>query len=211
MDAAEEIERHIGVHRHAIEARPVGVVMRHGRSGADLQQQHDRHEQEILAGLALAGRQRAEADQHRVHRRHIRVRQEDLVDEQHGAEAKEHEAEACPGPDEGRRGGRVADDRLIRPVLRPRHRAAGPIGDGSQRGIDQKICRLPRGLRVKAPGLAVTRGKIVLPQLRGDAFANRRDGTRQSIGKGDGVLGQIHPMQLCLHTGFGFGLLIRPE
>ncbi|KGS21380.1 putative nitric-oxide reductase domain protein [Burkholderia pseudomallei MSHR7343] len=56
VDAAPEIERQHVVEVDAVEARAIGVVVAEDRAGRDLQQQHRRDDQKILADLALAAR-----------------------------------------------------------------------------------------------------------------------------------------------------------
>ena len=121
-------------------------------AGADLHQQQRRDDEKILADAPLAWRQRPERRQHRIHRRVVGIVQEELVDEQHHAEGEEGEAEADPGPTEGVGGGRVADQRLIGPVLGPGPGHARPPRHRRQRGEHQEIRRLARELRGEAVG-----------------------------------------------------------
>src|SRR3984885_12269715 len=80
---------------------------------------------QIRFWLGVSGRKVASTG---VHRRIVGVVQEELIDEQHDAEGEEGEAEADPGPPKGVGGGRVADQRLIGPVLGPGPRHARPSG-----------------------------------------------------------------------------------
>ena len=118
-------------------------------AGEDLQQQQRRRPTrkyfQIRRWLAVSGRKRR---QHRVHRRIVGIVQEELIDEQHGAEGEEGEAEADPGPTEGVGGRRVADQRLIGPVLGPGPRHARPPRHRGERGEHQEI----RRLRARAAG-----------------------------------------------------------
>src|SRR4029079_2792722 len=141
MHVAEEIERQYLMERDAVEASPVIVGMRHDCSCGDLHQQDSNNDQEILADLALACRQRAKPSEHRIHRRIIGMIEPEFVDEQHKSECQEGEAEAGPGPDEGVRCRRIPDLWLVWPVLGPRPACIGPGGNGGQPPIDSKPCR----------------------------------------------------------------------
>ena len=142
MDVAQEIERQEPVDGDAIEARSVRVVMGHNRTDKDLQEENTGHDQEVFADTALTRGQRPELREHRIHWRLVRIVEIPLVNEQHGAEGKEGEAEADPGPTEGAGGWRIANQRFIRPVLRPGDIRAGAARNSRERRIDQKFRRL---------------------------------------------------------------------
>ena len=160
MHVAQEVEGQEIVDGDAVEARPVVIGMRHDDAGADLHQQQRGDDEKILADAPLAWRERPERRQHRIHRRVVGVVQEEFVDEQHHAEGEESEAEADPGPTEGVGGGRVADQRLIGPVLGPGPGHARPPRHRRQRGEHQEIRRLTRERRGEAVGRRPARGGI---------------------------------------------------
>ena len=124
--------------------------------------------EKVFADPALARGQGREPRQHRVHRRLVGIVQIALIDEQHGAEGEEREAEADPGPPEGAGGRRVADQRLERPILRPRRSRSRPPRDRRQRRIDQEIGGLRGALLIKAVGLGPALGEIVMQQRLDD-------------------------------------------
>ncbi len=175
--------------------------MRHDRADQDLQQQHRGDDQEILADAPLARRQRREPGEDRVHRRPVGIVEKALIDVQDRAEGEEREAEADPGPAEGvyRRG--VADERLERPVLRPRHGAAGALRHRRQRRIDQEIGGLGGALRVEAVGRGPALGEIVAQQRGGDLAAQALDRRRQRRRHGHHRPGQVEAAQFRLHPG----------
>ena len=136
MHVAEEVEWQDIVQFEAIEAAPAQMQFSYPPA-TPMQQQHRRNYNEIFADTALAVGERPEGDQHRIHRRLVGVAQIALVDEQHGAESEEGEAEASPGPDEGVGGRGVADLRLVGPILGPGPGGIGTACDRGQRRVDQ--------------------------------------------------------------------------
>ena len=178
MDVAQEVEGQEIVDRDAVEARPVVIGVRHDDAGQDLHQQQRRDHEKILPDPLLARRQRPESRQHRVHRRVVGIVQEELVDEQHDAEGEEGEAEADPGPTEGVGGGRVADQRLIGPVLGPGPCHARPPRHRGERGEHQEIRGLARELRVEAVGRRPAGRRIGDVERLGDIVAHADDGGR---------------------------------
>jgi hypothetical protein len=133
VDIPEEVERQEAIDLDTVEARPVEIVVGHDRADENLQQQHASHDEKILADPPLARGQGPKAGKHRVHRRLVRIVQEPLIDEQHGAKGEEREAETDPGPTEGAGGRRVPDHGLERPILRPRRVGARTARDCRQR------------------------------------------------------------------------------
>jgi hypothetical protein len=81
MDVPQEIEGQKAVDRDAVEARPVGVIMRHDRTDEDLQQQDSGDDEKVFADPALARRQRSEPRKDGVHRRLVGIVQIALIDE----------------------------------------------------------------------------------------------------------------------------------
>ena len=168
-------------------------------AGADLHQQQRGDDEKILADPPLAWRQRPERRQHRVHRRVVGIVQEELVDEQHHAEGEEGEAEADPGPTEGVGGGRVADQRLIGPVLGP-----GPVAPGRRATVvseeNTRKSAVWRGeLRVEAVGRRPARGGIGDVQRLGEIVAQLTMAAATGAGATTSCLRQIDALQLVLH------------
>ena len=211
VHVAEEVEWQELVQVEPVEAAPIVIGMRHDRAGEDLQEQHRRDHEEIFADLALALGQRPERDQHRVHRRLVGIAEPELVDKQHDAESKEGEAEADPGPHEGIGGRRVADFRLIRPVLGPRPARVGSAGDGGQRGVNQELGGMQRLGLVEAVGRGPAGGEIDRAQILRHLGPQRRDGARQGVGNGDLPPREVDPLQLLLHVVAHRGLLLRRQ
>ncbi len=182
VHVAQEVERQDVLQRDAVEAAPVVVGVRHDGAGGDLQQQHHRDDEEILADPALAFGERAEARQHRVHRRIVGMVEPELVDEQHEAEGEEGEAEAGPGPDEGVGRRRVADLRLVGPVLGPGPGCVRTARDRGQRRIDQEVAGAQHLVRRQAVGRRPAGIEIGRRQFLRDVVAQRDDGGGQRVG-----------------------------
>ena len=167
----------------AVKARPVRVVVSHDRADEDLQQQDPGDDEKVFADPPLARGQRGEPCQHRVHRRLVRIVQIALIDEQHGAEGEEREAEADPGPPEGAGGRRIADQRLERPVLGP-----GPsnVPAAARRSSATNRSGSPRSVRHSAdrdcrPGSSPWRNRDAAGtgRSRPAASGSRRQGIRE--------------------------------
>ena len=212
MHVAEKVEWQDIVQFEAIEAAAIVISMRHDRAGEDLQQQHRRNYNEIFADTALAVGERQEGDQHRIHRRLVGVAQIALVDEQHGAECEEGEAEASPGPDEGVGGRGVADLRLIGPILGPGPGGIGTACDRGQCRVDQEFGGMRRLALIEAIGRGPACDEIDGAQVLRHLGPQRDDRARQCFGNGDLALRQVDRLQLPPHlvADCGFPIFGQP-
>ena len=211
MDVTQEIERKVVVDRDPVKARPVVIGMGHDRAGGDLHQEQRRDDEKILPDASLARSQGTEHREHRVHRGVVGIIEEKLVDEQHDAESEEGEAETDPGPTERVGGRRVADQRLIGPVLRPRPCLTGPAGNRSERGVDQEIRRLPRDLRIETMSRGPTGRRVGDPKRLGDLVTHARHRCRDRFRQRHIRFGQVDALQIALHSGGGGRLLVLRE
>ena len=159
---AGSIMAHYYTDRASFYGVAVRVVVGHERTDENLQQQHPGHDEKVLADPPLARGQWAKAGKDWVHGRLVRIVQKPLIDEQHGAEGEEREAEAYPGPTEGAGRRRIADQRLKRPILRPGPSNARSPRNGRQRRVDEEVCSLLRTSLVETISLSPALGEIVM-------------------------------------------------
>jgi hypothetical protein len=211
VDIAQEVERHYILQRDAVEAPPVVIGMRHDRPCRDLQQQDQHNDEKILADLALTVRKRPEPCQHRIHRRIVRIVEPEFVDEQYQPEREEGEAEARPGPNKRVRCWRVADLRLVRPVLGPGPRCVRAAGNGGECAVDQEIGGLRRLFGIKAVGRCPACVEIGCSEPFGDAATQRGYGVGQGIRNSDLALCQVDMLKLPPHRIADLCLLLRRE
>ena len=129
------------------------------------------------------------------------------IEPQHEAHREEGEAEADPGPLEGVGGRRVADRRLVRPVLGPRRvRMVRPASDRGDRGIDDEIGGLRAKRRVEALGRNPAGGQVDGVELGRELALQAADGLRDGVGQHDRRLRKVDPLQLLLHRRGGGGV-----
>ena len=135
----------------------------------------------------------------------------EFVDEQHKAKRQECEAEAGPRPNEGVGRRRIADLRLVRPVLGPGPTHIGPARNRGERTIDQEVGGAGSFLVAEAVGWCPAGIEISRAKLLGNITAQRVDGSRQCIRHSDLTQSEVDVLKLRAHRVADRGLLVRRQ